>query len=82
MAGLDQVGEERPPPPYDSQASGAVESVFTQVRGRLRTMVLCLEKRLGKRIPPRHPVMAWTVPHAASIIRRRVRGPDGKTPYE
>ena len=45
-------------------------------------MVLCFEKRLGKRIPPRHPVMAWMVPHAASIIRYRVRGPDGKTPYE
>ena len=26
--------------------------------------------------------MAWMVPHAASIIRHRVCGPDGNTPYE
>ena len=78
---MDQVGEKRPPP-YDSRANGAaVESAVKQVRGRLRTTVLCLEKRFGK-TPPRHPVMAWMVPHAASIIRHRVRGPDGKTPYE
>ena len=39
VVGLDQVGEE-PPPPYDSQANGAVESAVKQVRVRLRTMVV------------------------------------------
>ena len=57
VAGVGQVAEEHPPP-YDSQANGAVENAVKQIRGRVRTMVLCLEKRLGKRIPPRHPVMA------------------------
>ena len=71
VAGVQQIVEEHPPP-YDSQANGAVENAVKQLRGRLRTMVLCLERRLGKQIPPRHPVMAWMVPHAASIIRRRV----------
>ena len=73
VAGVDQVGEEHPPP-YDSQANGSVEGAVKAVRGRLRTMVLCLEKRLGKQIPPRHPIMAWLVPHAAFIIRIRHRG--------
>ena len=81
VAGVEQVGEEHPPP-YDSQSNGAVEIAVRNLRGRLRTMRLCLEKRLGKRIPQRHPVMAWMVPHAASITRLRVRGPDGKTPFE
>ena len=46
VTGLDRVGEEHSPP-YDFQANGAVESAVQQVRGRPRTMVLCLEKRLG-----------------------------------
>ena len=49
VAGIEQVAEEHPPP-YDSQSNGAAENAVKQLRGRLRTMVLCLEKRLGKRI--------------------------------
>ena len=81
VSGLDQVGEEHSPP-YDSQANGAVEAAVKQVRTRLRTMKLCLERRIGRRIPPRHPVMAWLASHVSAVIRFRVRGPDGKTPYE
>ena len=81
VAGIEQATLEHPPP-YDSQSNGAVENAVRQVRGRLRTMTLCIEKRLGKRIPPQHPVMTWLVSHASSIIRFRVRGSDGKTPFE
>ena len=45
-------------------------------------MKLCLERRIGKRIPPKHPIVAWLVTHCAALIRYRVRGFDGKTPYE
>ena len=81
VSGVDQVGEEHSPP-YDSQANGAVEAAVKQVKARIRTMKLCLWRRIGKRIPPRHPIMTWLAPHAASIVRYRVRGPDGQTPYE
>ena len=76
VSGVDQAGEEHPPP-YDSQANGAVEAAVKQVRGRLRTMKLCLERRIGKRIPPRHPIMTWLVPHVSAILRYRARGVDG-----
>ena len=78
---IEQAGEEHSTP-YDSQSNGAVEAAVKQVRGRIRTMKLCLERRIGKRIPPKHPIMAWLVPHTAAIIRLRARGTDGKTPYE
>ena len=52
------------------------------MRGRTRTLTLCLERRLGKRIPPRHPLIAWIDEQSSTIIRYRVRGTDGRTPYE
>lgn len=80
VAGL-QAGEEHPPP-YDSQANGSVEAAVKQVKGRLRTVKLCLEHRLKKRIPPQHPVMHWLVLHVADLMRFRNRGSDSKTAYE
>ena len=76
-----QAGEEHPPP-YDSQANGAVESAVRQVKCRIRAMKLCLERRIKKRIPPKHPIVAWLVSHVADLLRYRARGSDGKTPYE
>ena len=73
---------EEHPPPYDSQANGAVEATATQVRSRMKTMKMCLERRIGKRLPPRHPITAWLVAHCAAVIRFRVRGVDDKTLYE
>ena len=81
VSGVDQVGEEHSPP-YDSQANGSVENAVKLVKARMRTLKLCLERRIGKRIPPRHPIMSWLAPHAAAILRYRSRGDDGKTPYE
>ena len=81
ISGLDRVREEHSPP-YDSQANGAVESAVKQIKGRLRTMKLCLERRIGKRVPPKHPIVAWLVDHCAALLRFRMRGSDGKTPYE
>ena len=63
-----QAGEEHSPP-YDSQANGAVESAVKQIKGRLRTMKLCLERRIKKRIPPRHPLRRRTIAVATKIHR-------------
>ena len=81
VSGLEQAGEEHSPP-YDSQANGSVGDAVKLVKCRLRTLKLCLERRIGKRIPPRHPIMTWLAPHAAAILRYRSRGDDGKIPYE
>ena len=80
-SGVSQAGEEHSPP-YDSQANGDVESAVKQVRQRLRTMHMCLERRLHKRIPPQHPLICWLVSHVAALVRYRVRGTDGRTPHE
>ena len=80
VEGLD-VSEGRPPP-YDSQANGAIDAAVKQVRSRMKTLKLCLERRIGKRLPPRHPTAAWLAAHCAAAIQFRVRGVDGKTPYE
>ena len=76
-----QAGEEHPPP-YDSQANGAVESAVWQIKGRLVAMKSDLESRIQRKIPPKHPIVAWMVPHLADLLRFRLRGSDGKTPYE
>ena len=81
VKGLDQAAEEHPPP-FDPQANGMVEAAVKQVKTRFKTMKHCLESRIGKKIPPRHPISAWLISHCAALIRFRVRGPDGKTPYE
>ena len=62
VSGVDQVGEEHSPP-YDSQANGSVENAVTLAKARMRTLKWCLERRIGKRIPPRHPIMSWLAPH-------------------
>ena len=81
VSGVDQVGEEHSPP-FDSPCNGAVENAVKLVKCRMRTPKLCLERRIGNRIPPRHSIMSWLAPHAAAILRYRSRGDDGKTPYE
>ena len=60
---------EEHPPPYDSQSNGAIEAAVKQVRSRMKMLKLCLERRIGKRIPPRHPIVAWLVAHCAAVIR-------------
>ena len=47
---------------YDTQANGAVEAAVKQIEARIRTMKVCLERKIGKRIPSRHPIMTWLAP--------------------
>ena len=75
VSGFEQAVEEHSPP-YDSQANGSVENAVKLVKCRLRTLKLCLERRIGKRMPPRHPIMSCLAPHAAAILKYRSRGED------
>ena len=78
---MEQVGFEHPPP-YDSRANGSVENACKLMKGQLRTMKLCLEQHLQKRIPEEHPLMSWMVEHSAWLLTSRLRGEDGKTAYQ
>jgi len=66
---------------YDSQANGGVENGIRNLRGMLRSIRCCLEDRLGRRFPVDHPVLAWMVSHAASIMTIRHKGVDGRTAW-
>ena len=61
---LEQIQEEQAVK-YDSKSNGDVENAFKQVTKLLRTLKICLEKRMGKKIPISHPLLTWPVEHAA-----------------
>ena len=63
--------------PYDSQSNGATEIGIRAVRGQFRTLRLCLEKRIGHRIPVQHPLSAWLLEHACTVLNACARGGTG-----
>ena len=67
---------------YDSKSNGDAENAVKQVQKQLRTLKLCLEKRLQRRIPTSHPVVTWLVEHAAWLLTTRQLGEDGFTSYQ
>ena len=75
---MDQVTLEHPPP-YDPRSNGSVENGARLVKGHLRTMKSCLERKLRKKIPEEHPLMSWLVEHTAWLLTVKLRGADGKT---
>ena len=80
VEGLEGVSPERSHP-RDSQSNGATEVGIRIIRGMFRTHKLCLERRLGRRIPVQHPLMAWLVEHVALLLNAVAVGSDGKTPW-
>ena len=57
--------------------NGGVEVGVKIVRGGYRTLVLCLEARLGKYLPVTHAINAWLLQHTCALINVRWRGSDG-----
>ena len=47
VSGLEQAGAEHSPL-YDSQANVSVENAVKLVKARMRTLKLCLQRRIGK----------------------------------
>ena len=62
---------------YDSQSNGGTEVGIRAVRGLFRTLRLCLERRIGYSIPPRHPLTAWLMEYTAHILTAVPRAPTG-----
>ena len=81
IQGLDQAAEEHPPE-YDPQSNGSVEATVKAVKGKSRTVLHCLERRLQSKIPPTHPILTWMMAHVGDSLTRRTRGDDGQTPYQ
>ena len=61
---LDQITKEEPAK-YESQSNGLTEVGILLIRGMFRTLRLCLESRLGKKLPVDHPVAAWLLEHCS-----------------
>ena len=67
--------------PYDSKSNGGTEIGIKIIRGLLRTLTLCLESRLGQKIPPQHPLTSWLLEHASHVHNAMTIGHDGMTPW-
>lgn len=68
---LDQILEEQAVK-YDSKSNGDGENAVKQVTKQLRTLKLCLEARIGQKIPMSHPIITWLVEHSAWLLNTRV----------
>ena len=75
---LEQVAKEHPAR-YDSQSNGLVEVGVMLVRGFFRTLKLCFESRIEKRVPEDHAIVPWLLVHTCLILNATVKGPDGLT---
>jgi len=78
VAKVIKIGSETPPA-YDSQSNGAVEVGVMLIRGMFRTIRLCLEARLDRKIPVDHALIPWLLEHACLLINAKSRGADGLT---
>ena len=79
--GIEQASAEDSVP-YDPQSNGAAEAAVKLLKGTLRALQLGLEKQIGAKIPPTHPVMTWMVRHAAYVRNVCIRGSDRLRPYQ
>ncbi len=67
---------------YESASNGGAECGIRAVRGLFRTINLCTEKRIGREIPPTHPLSTWLVEHVCLLINALHVGEDGKTAWK
>ena len=68
-------------PAYDSRANGEVERAIQTVQGQVRAVKDAFEARYGYELKPEDNVIPWMVAHAASLISRYHKGPDGLTAH-
>ena len=63
---------------HDSQSNGGTECGIRAVRGQFRTVKLCMEERLGYKMPPTHPLMTWLIEFSTLLLNAKQVGEDGK----
>ena len=76
----ERVSQEEPTK-YESKSNGATEIGVKIVRGMFRTLRLCLEARIDKKIPVNHALIPWLLEHTCTVLNIRSRGEDGLTPW-
>ena len=69
-------------PVKSSVSNGRAERGIQGLEGHLRTLLLALEGRLGKRVDAREPIVTFMPEYAAYLMNRLEVGKDGKTAYE
>ena len=62
------------PQPHEFQSNGAVGNGVKLTKGPLRVHLLALERKLGHRVPTKHPLLAWLVEHVADTAYERLFG--------
>ena len=77
---LEQAAKEHPAR-YDSQSNGLIEVGVMLVRGLFRTLKLCLESKIERRVPESHAIVPWLLEHTCLILNATVEGPDGLTAW-
>ena len=79
-ADLEQVSTEASAR-YDSQSNGLTEVGIMMIRGLFRSLKLCLESRIERRIPESHALISWLLQHTCLVLNACVKGPDGLTAW-
>jgi len=69
-------------PVGDHQANGEIESGVRELKRQMRAVRMALERRLGRKLEGKDPVLAWIPTFSGDVMARHRKGKDGKTPYE
>ena len=93
-ADIAKTGFQLPPPschtvaavpeeshPDEPQSNGAIERAIKRIEDQARTLKLALGSRIGRRVPMNHPLMAWLLQHAATLLTHVHEDADGPTAY-
>jgi hypothetical protein len=65
----------------DDQANALAENTVKNVQGQFRVIKDVLENRHGRQVDGEHPVVPWTVRHAASVVNRARKDDEGFSAY-
>ena len=69
-------------PVGEHQSNGIVEKAVQESEGMIATLTAALEYRIGSKIEPAGPIMAWIVEYAGVLLTYYREGKDGKTALE
>lgn len=69
-------------PVRSSGSNGVVERRVQEIKGQIRTLLLGLEARTGRKVDARERIIGFIQDCAAYLLKRLHLGEDGKTPYE
>ena len=65
-----------------SGSNGIVEKGVQVIEGRIRSLFLGLEERIGRKLDARERIVACIPDYAAYLINRLSQGTDGKVAYD